>query len=172
MILTLNLATIVNAYDQNWTPDLAPQVMNYKLVINAYDRASYAIRCSKGDSLSGEFKITQNGELFPGDQTEYDNWLLEGIDFYVFDKENFSSWTEGILAIPLLEHLDCDELTWTVEIPYNDDWFVVYSNNSIFMIEIEGTINYSGQQDQLILLIALLGIAAILTIFLILWKKK
>jgi len=172
MILILNMTACVSAYDQNWTPELAPQIADNKFLINAHDYASFAIICSDGDILSGEFKITHNGELFPGDQTEYDNWLLEGIDFFVFDKGNYTSWVDGISATPLLKRQSTEELTWSVEIPYNDDWFVVYSNDSIFMIEIDGTINYSGQHNQLIILIALLGIAAILSIILIRWKKK
>ncbi|MFX1606702.1 MAG: hypothetical protein ACFFDD_12480, partial [Promethearchaeota archaeon] len=60
-------------------------------VINAYSWESVPVQCYAGDTLSGEFMITHNGELFPGDQTEYDNWLRGGIDFFIFDEENYSS---------------------------------------------------------------------------------
>jgi hypothetical protein len=144
----------------------------HDIVIDAYDWESFSIRCHVGDTLSGEFVITKNTELFPGDQTEYDNWLLDGIDFFVFDEENYSIWVEGSEATPLLERIDFRELTWNLDIPHNGVWYVVYSNDSIFMKEIEGSIVRSGHNDQFILLIGFVGLAALLSLTLVLWKKK
>jgi hypothetical protein len=144
----------------------------HDIVIDAYTWESFSVQCNRGDTLSGEFIVTRNGELFPGDQTEYDNWLLDGINFFVFDEENYGLWVEGLSADSMLEGVSLEELTWSIEIPYNDVWYIVYSNDSIYMIGIEGSIIRSGPYDQFILLIALIGLAAILSLTLILWKKK
>ena len=143
-----------------------------EFTINAHSWESFSIYCSKGNTLSGEFRIEKNSELFPGDQTEYDNWLLSGIDFFVIDEENYSLWVEGSSACPLLARLGIEELTWSVKIPYSGDWYVVYSNDSIFMKEIEGSIVRTGIYDQFIPLLVLLGLAIFLSLTLILWKKK
>ena len=165
------IATGVDAREHNSI--LSPQALaTHEIVIDAHSSKSFSINCYAGDTLSGEFVIVHNGELFPGDQTEYDNWLLGGIDFFVFDEENYSLWVEGSSATPLLERPGLQELTWSIEIPYNDVWYVVYSNDNLFMKEIEGSIIRSGPNDLLILLIALVGSAAILSLILFLWKKK
>lgn len=171
MVLALSVATCVSAYEQDRTPNYEP-LATHDIVINAHDWESIPIQCYAGDTLSGEFRITHNGELFPGDQTEYDNWLLGGIDFFVFDEENYSSWVEGSQAAPLLERSGLEELTWSIEIPYNDVWYVVYSNDSIFMIEIEESIVRTGLYDQFVLVIALVGLAALLSLSLFMWRKK
>jgi len=171
MVLTLSVATCASAFEQDRNPN-HELLFGNEIVINAHDWKSFPIQCYAGDTLSGEFLITHNGELFPGDQTEYDNWLLGGIDFYVFDEENYSSWVEGSFAAPLLECLGLQELTWSVEIPYNDVWHVVYSNDSIYIIEIEESIVRSGLYDQFVLVIALIGLAAILSLTIFMWKKK
>ena len=71
-----------------------------------------------------------------------------------------------------MEYPDLQELTWSIEIPYNGVWYVVYSNDTIYIIEIEESIVRSGMYDQFILLVTLVGIAALLSLTLILWKKK
>ncbi|MHA2024845.1 MAG: hypothetical protein ACW98U_02995 [Candidatus Thorarchaeota archaeon] len=172
MVITLSVAASVSAYEQDRTSNYEPLLFANEIVINPHDWDSFPIACSAGDTLSGEFLITHNGELFPGDQTEYDNWLLGGIDFYVFDEENYSSWVEGSFATPLLERLGLQELTWSIEIPYNDVWYVVYSNDSLYIIEIEESIVRSGLYDQFVLVITLVGIAALLSLTIFMLKKK
>jgi hypothetical protein len=171
MVLTLSVSTSVSAYEQVRTSNYEP-LLNYETVINAHSWESVPVQCHAGDTLSGEFIITHNGELFPGDQTEYDNWLTGGIDFFVFDDENYSSWVEGLSTNPLLERSGLQELTWSIEIPYSGIWYVVYSNDTIYIIEIEESIVHSGIYDQLVLLVALMGIATLLCSSLILWKKN
>jgi hypothetical protein len=171
MILTLSVATCVSAYGQDKTP-IYPSLVNQDIVINPHDWESVPIQCYAGDTLSGEFMITHNGELFPGDQTEYDNWLSGGVDFFVLDEENYSLWVEGLSSIPLLEHPDLQELTWSIEIPYNGVWYVVYSNDTIYIIEIEEIIVHSGIYDQFVLVISLIGLAALLSLTLFIWRKN
>ena len=171
IVLTLSVATCVSAHELDRTPNCV-HLLNPDTVIDPYSWESVPVQCYAGDTLSGEFLITHNGELFPGDQTEYDNWLLGGIDFFIFDEENYSSWVEGSSATPLLERPGLQELTWSIEIPYDGVWYVVYSNDTIYIIEIEESIVRSGSYDQFVLVIALVGVAAILTLTLLLWKKK
>jgi len=171
VVLALSVVSCVSAYEQDRSPT-HELLFADEIVINAHDWESVPIQCYAGDTLSGEFLITHNGELFPGDQTEYDNWLLGGIDFSIFDEENYSSWVEGSFATPLLERPGLQQLTWSVEIPYNDVWYVVYSNDSLYIIEIEESIVRSGLYDQFVLVIALVGIAALLSLTVFMWKKK
>lgn len=171
MIVLMFIAPVADAKDYN--PILSPQPLaSHDIVIDAFDWESFSIYCYLGDTLSGEFLISKNTELFPGDQTEYDNWLLDGIDFFIFDEENYALWVEGSEATPLLEGAGLMELTWSIEIPYNDVWHVVYSNDSIFMKEIKGSIVRSGQYDLFIPLIVFAGLAALLSLTLVFWKKR
>jgi len=165
------ITPVVDAKGQNTHYSINAQATQ-EFTINAHSWKSFSFHCKIGDTLSGEFRIEKNTELFPGDQTEYDNWLLSGIDFFVFDDENYSSWIEGSSTTPLLTRPGIRELTWSVDIPYNDVWYVVYFNDSIFMKEIEGSIVRSGVYDQLIPLLAFLGVALILSLALVFWKKK
>jgi hypothetical protein len=171
MVLTLSVASCVSAFEQEKNRNYVPLV-THELVIGAHDWEAFPIQCYAGDTLSGEFQITHNGELFPGDQTEYDNFQLGGIDFFVFDEVNYSFWVSGSSATSLLERPDLEELTWSTEIPYDDVWYIVYSNDSIFMKEIEGQIVRSGAIDQFIPLIAFIGLAALLSLIFVSWKKK
>ena len=165
------ITPVVDAKGPNATYSRKAQATN-EFTVDAYSWESFSINCYKGDTLSGEFRIEKNTELFPGDQTEYDNWLLSGIDFFVFDEGNYSSWVESSSSYPLLARLGIEELTWSVDIPYNGVWYIVYSNDSIFMKEIEGSIIRSGVYDQFILVLTLLGIATLLSFTFVLWRKK
>ncbi|MFW9769164.1 MAG: hypothetical protein ACFFF9_17290 [Candidatus Thorarchaeota archaeon] len=170
-ITLMFIIPVTDARAQDSVPKLSA-IAIHGTVIDAYSWESVPVQCYAGDNLSGDFLITHNGELFPGDLTEYDNWLRGGIDFFIFDEENYSSWVEGLSATPLVEHLDLQELTWSIEIPYNGVWYVVYSNDTIYIIEIEENIVRSGMYDQFILLFVFVGIAVLLFLTLILWKKK
>ena len=143
VILALYLPWCISANEQNWTPDLAPQVMESNFVINDQDYASFTIICSTGDTLSGEFKITNNGDLFIGDQTKYDNWLLDGIDFLIIDATNYDLWSNGLLVTPLYERKGVIELDWSVEIPSDGSWYIIYYNDSIFMKQIECEVHHT-----------------------------
>jgi hypothetical protein len=144
----------------------------HDIVIEAISWISFPIMCSAGDTLSGEFRLVSNGDLFPGDQTKYDNWLLGGIDFIILDEENYDLWVDGSIATSIFEGLSLVELEWSIEIPRNGVWYVIYSNDSIYMKQIEGRIIRSGPIDILILLIGLVGAASFLTLIVLFWKKK
>ena len=173
MIFVIWMFIIPVADAREQTPNLELSASEtHDFVIEAVSWKSFPIACSSGDRLSGEFRLVSNGDLFPGDQTKYDNWLLEGIDFLILDEENYSLWIENSLFIPIFERDSFTELEWSIEIPYNGVWYVIYSNDSIFMKQIQGSIIHSRPNDILIEMIGLFGLASVLTLILIYWKKK
>ncbi|MHA1902673.1 MAG: hypothetical protein ACXADL_06960 [Candidatus Thorarchaeota archaeon] len=135
---------------------------------------AFHLQCDAGDILSGVFVVLMDGDLFPGDQTKYDYWLLNGIDFLILDAENYALWLNGNEANVHYITEDVSELNWSVEIPIEDTWYAVYSNDSIYMKQIEGSINHSGQGDLifLLLLIGIICTVSIPTLIFITKKKK
>lgn len=171
LVFILLLATGVEARDHDLISG-EQLLATHDIVIEAVSWRSFPISCAAGDTLSGEFRIVSNGDLFPGDETKYDNWLLGGIDFLILDEDNYDLWVDDSAVSPIFEGDSLVKLTWNIEIPSNGVWYVVYSNDSIFMKEIEGSIIRSGPKDILIQLIGLIGVASFLTLLLIYWKKK
>jgi hypothetical protein len=135
---------------------------------------AFHLQCDAGDILSGAFVVVMDGDLFPGDQTKYDYWLLTGVDFLILDAENYAVWLIGDEANVQFRTEDVSELNWSIEIPSEDTWYAVYSNDSIYMKQIEGSINHSGQDDFLflILLIGIICTVSISTLVFITKKKK
>lgn len=171
LILLMFITPVVDAREQN--PNRKPQMSaTHDIVIEAVSWKSFPISCSMGDTLSGEFRIVSNGDLFPGDETKYDNWLLGGIDFLILDEDNYDLWVDDSAVTPIFQGHSLVKLTWSIEIPYNGVWYVVYSNDSIFMKQIEGSIIRSGPNDSLIQLIGLIGVASFLALIFIYSKKK
>ena len=171
LVFILLLATGVEARDHDLISG-EQLLATHDIVIEAVSWRSFPISCAAGDTLSGEFRIVSNGDLFPGDETKYDNWLLGGIDFLILDEDNYDLWVDDSVVSPIFEGDSLVKLTWNIEIPSNGVWYVVYSNDSIFMKEIEGSIIRSGPNDILIQLIGLIGVASFLTLLFIYWKKK
>ena len=89
----------------------------HKFLLESVSWKSIPISCLAGDSLSGEFVLTSNGDLFIGDQTKYDNWLLDGIDFLIIDSANYELWINELSTTLLYERKGVFELSWSIEIP-------------------------------------------------------
>jgi hypothetical protein len=152
------------------------------ILLDAVSWKEFPILCKTGDTLSGEFLLTRDGDLFIGDQTKYDNWLLGGIDFLILDEENYNLWVGGNLTTPLFERETVAKLTWSVEIPKDGLWYVVYFNDSIYMKQVEESIQHHTNSNPVILL-SFLSIVDVATIFVLaliykpkkmneLWRKK
>ena len=171
LVFILLLATSAEARDHDLISG-EQLLATHDIVIEAISWRSYPITCTTGDTLSGEFRIVSNGDLFPGDETKYDNWLLDGVDFLILDEDNYNLWVDDSVASPIFAEYSLVKLTWSVEIPSDGIWYVVYSNDSIFMKQIEGSIIRSGINDIVFQLIGLIGVASLLTLILIYWKKK
>ncbi len=118
--------------------------------------------------------LTSNGDLFIGDQTKYDNWLLDGIDFLILDAANYELWLDDLSSTSLYEREGVFELEWSIEIPSDGTWYIIYYNDSIFMKQVEGNIQHisqSGFTDSLLIGI-LIGLPSLLTLIFIIRKKK
>ena len=100
---------------------------------------SFALNCRAGDLLRGDFAVVQDGDLFIGDQTKYDNWLHRGIDFFICNESSYASWVDGQPVNTLISENNIHRLTWNTYIPQNGPWFIVYYNPSIYMKEIESS---------------------------------
>jgi hypothetical protein len=172
LLLSLFLAAGAAAWEHNQASGSTP-LSTHDIVLDAHSWTSFCIVGASGDILSGEFKLLNEGELFPGDQTEYDNWLLGGIDFLVMDEANFSLWKDELTATPILERHTLVELSWSIVIPYSGMWHIIYINDSIFMKELEGSINHVSQSG-LILIFALGGVASCVSFlsFAAIYRKK
>ncbi|NHI88243.1 MAG: hypothetical protein EAX87_01900 [Candidatus Thorarchaeota archaeon] len=143
------------------------------VLLDAVSWKAFSYRCAKGDKLSGEFLLIRDGDLFMGDQTKYDNWLLGGIGFLILDEENYNLWAHGNPATSLFERETVVQLAWSVEIPKNGLWYVIYLNDSIYMKQIEGSIHHYAKNDPVafLALVGLVGLAATIAVSLI-YKRK
>lgn len=145
----------------------------HKFLLESVSWKSIPISCLAGDSLSGEFTLTSNGDLFIGDQTKYDNWLLDGIDFLIIDSANYELLIDELSTTSLYERKGVFELSWRVEIPSDGMWYIIYYNDSIFMKQVEGSIQHiSGIGTTFAFVVGLLGIAFLLTAIFMFKKKK
>jgi hypothetical protein len=145
----------------------------HSFLIEAVSWKSFPINCLAGDTLSGEFTLTSNGNLFLGDQTKYDNWLLDGIDFLIVDAENYELWLDDISTTSLFEKKGVVELLWSIKIPSDGTWYIIYNNDSIFMKQVEGSIQHiSRSGSSFTFVVGLLGIASLLTAIFMFRKKK
>lgn len=144
------------------------------ILLDAVSWKEFPIMCKRGDTLSGEFLLTRDGDLFIGDQTKYDNWLLGGIDFLILDEENYNNWVDGNSTTSIFERETVVKLTWSVEIPKDGLWYVVYINDSIYMKQIEGSIQHHTSSNPIfpLLLFGLVGVATIAILSLVYKQKK
>jgi hypothetical protein len=146
------------------TQDISLQAVSWK----AFD-----FDCVVDDILSGSFKITEDGDLFPGDQTKYDNWLLGGITFLILDEENFDFWAQGNSVVAYYERENIVELSWSFHVPSNGKWYVVYINDSVYTKQIELNINHTRvfEFDPMVIILVTAAISAALGLYVIKRKK-
>jgi hypothetical protein len=171
MILALSVATNVSAYGQDRTLTYVP-LANHEIVVDAHDWESFPIHCHMGDTLSGEFIVKHDGELYPGDQTEYDLSLLTGIDFLILDEANYDLWIQDESATPIFEMKTLVQLTWSIEVPHEGFWYIVYVNDSIYIKQIEGSILHPGSGDVLLFVFGIIGLVTIVGIAYMFWIKR
>ncbi len=133
---------------------------------------AFEVYCVEGDTLSGSFKITRDGDLFIGDQTKYDNWLSGGIDFLIMNEETFYSWSQGLSIDAGYERKGIAELTWSYDVPSTGKWYVVYFNDSIYIKRIEGSVSLASPSNPTVPLILLASVSALALAGLYVAKKK
>ncbi len=139
---------------------------SHEIILDALSWKAFPLQCAAGDTLSGEFILTNNGDIFVGDQTKYDNWLLTGIDFLILDASNYDLWINGLSIAPLFEMMTVYELVWSVETPSDGLWYVIYFNDSIFIKQVDGIIYHTTQNgfSFALTLIGLICLAFLLTL--------
>jgi hypothetical protein len=151
---------------------LSESLITHDISLQAISWKAFDVDCSAGDTLSGFFKITMDGDLFPGDQTKYDNWLLGGIDFLILDKENFETWSQGHQVVAQYERDSIAELSWSFNVPSTGKWYVIYINDSIYIKQIEASINHTSVNNSDFELILIIVSAALVFAGLYIIKMK
>ncbi|TFH10705.1 MAG: hypothetical protein E4H14_02050 [Candidatus Thorarchaeota archaeon] len=172
LILVFLLVTSVAAGNYDETTD-KQSLATHDFLLGAVSWKSIPISCLAGDTLSGDFSLTSNGNLFIGDQTKYDNWLLDGIDFLIIDATSYELWMDNQSAPSLYERNGVVELSWSIEIPSDGTWYIIYYNDSIFMKQVEGNIQHvSPYEFTYTFVIATLLSLTFLLALLFIFKKK
>jgi len=172
MIIILSLILIGNIDAAEHNPVIPPKSLaTHDIMIDASSWVSFPVYCQSGVTLSGEFVVKKDGELFPGDQTEYDLSLLTGINFLILDQENYDLWIEDYPSTPIFDMKTLVQLTWSVEIPHDGIWYVVYVNDTVYMKQIEGSINHPDSNNVLLIVFGITGVVASIGIAYIFWKK-
>lgn len=136
----------------------------------------FIIDCVEGEILSGEFTVTGDGDLYQGDQRKYDLWVGwgHGVDFFVFNYENYIAWEDGEEATPFYEQKDAISLSWSINIDSTGFWYVVYVNDSPnYVKKVEGSINHTSDVDDVtnFIVVSITG-TLILVVLLLVWKSK
>ena len=111
---------------------------SHELLMDPITWEAFSLQCDEGETLSGSFVVTQDGTLFIGDETRYEYWLLEGIDFFICNAASYEAWVDGNEADYLFIRENVSELDWSVDIPSSGEWYIVYWNDTIFMKSLEG----------------------------------
>lgn len=148
----------------------------HEIQIQTLSSIAYNVECIEGDLLYGEFEVTSDGDLYPGDQRKYDLWLGwgNGVDFYIFNEDNYNDWYEGEEAVPAFEKEDVTSLSWSVTVDRSGLWYIIYFNDSPTYIKtVEGSIQHSSSIDQLLVLAGvLIGGIAIFVLIIFTWHSK
>lgn len=171
VILLMFITPVVDARGQIPNRE-ARASTTHDIIMDASSWTSFPVFCQTGDTLSGEFIVKKDGELYPGDQTEYDLSLLTGIDFLILDEANYDRWTQDELVSPIFEMRTLAELTWSIEIPSEGLWYIVYVNDSVYMKQIEGSIIHSGSSDVWLLAFGIACVVPFVGIVYTFWKKR
>lgn len=116
------------------------------LFIPSFDHNSYRIWCEKNDTLHGRFEVTSGN----------------AIDLVVMDDSEYSAWIRGLYLSGIYVQLDSELHNWSVKIPSEGYYYVVYSNeeNSI-PVEVQGSFHIASSRNfigPIIVVTVLLGI--------------
>ena len=171
LILLMFITPVADARGQNL--NLKPHALvMHDITMDASSWTSFPVSCQSGDTLSGEFVVKKDGELYPGDQTEYDLSLLTGIDFLILDEANYDRWIQDDSTTPIFEMKTLVQLTWSIEIPHEGMWYILYVNDSVYMKQIEGSIVHSGSSDIWLLAFGIACVVPLVGIVYTFWKKR
>jgi hypothetical protein len=162
LVIIFLLVVNIEARPAGHSKSLVP-LSTFDIRLQAVSWKAFDVDCLAGDTLSGSFKLTNDGDLFMGDQTKYDYWLLGGIDFLIMNETTFDEWNRGIPIDAQYERISITELSWNFEVPAAGKWYVIYVNHSIYIKQIEGDITHTSTSD-LALPIIIISLAATLVL--------
>ena len=151
LILLSLLVTSVDTWSNDVTIDKEP-LDSQDILIDGISWIAYDIDCQEGDTLSGSFEVTCDGSLYIGDEQKYDDWSVEGIQLYILDEDNYSLFMEGDSFETHYERNDVINLSWIFNIPGDGKWYIIYYNDSIYMMNIDGTLNLTRESNNLVIL--------------------
>ena len=132
---------------------------SHEIQIQTLSSKVYYVECYEGDVLYGEFVVTSDGDLYPGDERKYDLWLGwgNGVDFFVFDQDNYDNWLLGEDAVSGFEKTDVISLSWSITIEESGLWHIIYFNDSPTYIKtVRGSFQHSSSIDQLLVFLMLI----------------
>lgn len=138
---------------------------NHEVVIDSLSWTAFSVNCQIGERISGSFQVRCDGSLYPGDEQKYDDWVPENIQFYILNEVNYLLFTESQDFNASYYREDISKLDWSFQIPASGNWYILYYNNSIYMMTVIGVINSTHSFD--LLLIIIIGFACCLSIVLV-----
>lgn len=107
------------------------QSTDFEIEVPAGTFQHFRFVCSQDDVLSGSFTATVGG-------------VTNDINFYVLDSENYGKFSGYDSYTAALQYQLTGGRTWTYTIPYDDTWYVVYSNTYSWFTSkhVEGSHNH------------------------------
>lgn len=176
LILIILLTIIPTGCSTSHTISYTNQLQSeYELIIDAFSWEMIPINCHEGDIVSGQFQVSSDGSLYPGDEQKYDDWTQEDIHFYIMNESNYFLFQEDQEFSAAYSRLDVSELQWSFRIPTEGRWYLIFYNDSIYMMKLTGSVSDSYDYIPILLMIGFLSILVILigsTLYLKKWRQK
>jgi hypothetical protein len=149
ILLQMVLITGSSAADVDSQDSYLPNNV-HEAIINPLSWKAYAIDCNEGITLSGNFEVSCDGDLYPGDEQKYDDWSPHHIQFYILNETEYAKFAERKSFTPNYVREDVSGLNWEFEITMTGQWYIVYYNTEIYMMTVSGTFTQSGGVDALL----------------------
>jgi LPXTG-motif cell wall-anchored protein len=144
---------------------------SHEAVLESFTSEVINLDCVTGQMLSGQFEIFCDGRLYPGDDQRYDDWMLESIQFYIFNQTEYNNYANGLNFTPNFQR-NAQKLSWQFEVVLTGKWYVVFYNPSIYLITVQWHIEEGDSDNFVIVLMGLtISLLAISTIFYIKRRK-
>ena len=144
----------------------------HEITLDAFTWQAYSVDCDEGSILSGSFEVFCDGDLYPGDQQKYDDWVSESIQFYILNETEYFKFEEKLYFKPSFARHDVAELSWIFETPTTGTWYIVYYNTAIYLMTIRGSVTHSDETESTLLVTILLSTSCITIGIFYYWKKR
>jgi hypothetical protein len=164
VVVTMMAAPIGAVGDTSSGPRLGPS-STHDFWLSPLTSQIYSFQCQEGDTITGSFTITTDGDHFIYDQKKYDLWpgWGDGVDFYILDETNFSLLNNDQSFTPFYTMTNIVSLKWSVSVPHSGDWYVIYDNDSsVYGKQIIGSIDHLSVSQSILYALTLIGLGALL----------